>query len=62
MNYGLYQYLFRYELSLVAIGCVFLDVIGEEEHLQDNKDDEQLDQYDNPQSASQRHVAEAIVV
>jgi hypothetical protein len=41
---------------------VLLNIIGEEAELEDNEDDEQLDQYDSPQRAPQRHTAETVKI
>ena len=43
-------------------GGVFLQEIGEEEHLEDGEHDEQLDEDDGPQRTPQLHVPEAFVV
>ena len=43
-------------------GGVFLQKIGEEEHLEDGEHDEQLDEDDGPQRTAQLHVPEAFVV
>ena len=47
--------------GFVAAG-VFLQKIGEEEHLEDGEHDEQLDEDDGPQRTAQLHVPEAFVV
>ena len=47
--------------GFVALG-VFLQEIGEEEHLEDGEHDEQLDEDDGPQRTPQLHVPEAFVV
>ena len=47
--------------GFVAAG-VFLQEIGEEEHLEDGEHDEQLDEDDGPQRTPQLHVLEAFVV
>ncbi len=41
---------------------MFLYVVGEEKELQHNEDDEELDEYDCPKHAPQRHAAEPVIV
>jgi hypothetical protein len=38
------------------------DIVGEKEHLQYGKDDEQLNQDDGPERAPQRHLAKAVPI
>jgi hypothetical protein len=41
---------------------VLLQEVGEEEHFQDGKDDEELDEDNGPQRTPQFHVLETVVV
>ena len=50
-----------YIARLIALSVLFQE-IGEEEHLQDGKDDKQLNQDDSPKRLAQAHGAKSIVV
>ena len=50
------------KVRFVALACVFLNIIGEEEYLQHHKDDEELHRDDEPQRASECHAAETIII
>ena len=50
-------------LSLFLFGITFgIQEIGKENHLDDDKEDEELDADDEPQRLAQSHAAEAIVL
>ena len=50
------------ELGLLPLGCMLFDEVGEEEHLENGEDDEQLDEDEGPQRLAQLHVSEAVVI
>ena len=41
---------------------MLLDVVGKEKYFQHHEDDKDFDEDDEPQRASQRHAAEAVVI
>ena len=56
------QQLCSHEIGLSTLFGVGTEKIREEENLQNDKDDEKLDGYDQPQRLPQRHAAEAIII
>ena len=60
--FGPFRKFVSHKVSLSALFGVGTEEVWEEENLQNDKDDEKLDGYDQPQRLPQRHAAEAIII
>ena len=59
---GTFRKFVSHKVSLSALFGVGTEEVWEEENLQNDKDDEKLDGYDQPKRLPQRHAAEAIII
>ena len=56
------EHLCGYELSLVLVLCFAIDIVGEEEEFEHQKDDHKFDEDDGPEGLAEGHRPKSIII